>query len=59
VADPGLRRNVHEVTARGAFGELRLRLENLPSPDNPRTSLLACLSAVALLRRLSEPIRVG
>jgi aspartate dehydrogenase len=59
VADPGLRRNVHELVARGAFGELRLRLENLPSPTNPRTSLLACLSAVALLRRLGEPLYLG
>ena len=59
VADPTGERNIHEVTARGAFGELSLRLENRPTPGNPKTSLLAPLSALALLRRFSEPIQVG
>ena len=59
VADPASTRNVHEVTASGAFGELHLRLENRPTPGNPKTSLLAPLSALALLRQLSEPVRVG
>ncbi len=59
VADPTLSRNVHELHARGAFGELTLRLANLPSPANPKTSLLACLSPLALIRRLAEPIQVG
>ena len=59
VADPAATRNVHEVAARGSFGDLHLRLENLPTPGNPKTSLLAPLSALALLRQLSEPIQVG
>lgn len=44
VADPGVDRNVHEVQATGAFGELSIRLANNPLPDNPRTSWLAALS---------------
>ena len=36
-----------------------VRLENRPTPGNPKTSLLAPLSALALLRQLSEPVRVG
>ena len=59
VADPGLDRNVHEVVARGGFGEMRLRLANVPSPANPKTSFLACLSGLATLRRLSNPLQVG
>lgn len=59
VADPQLDRNVHEVVARGSFGEMRLQLANVPSPVNPKTSFLACLSPLALLRRLSEPIWIG
>ena len=59
VADPALDRNVHEVVARGAFGEMTLRLANVPSPSNPRTSLLACLSGLATLRRLSTPLQIG
>jgi aspartate dehydrogenase len=59
VADPALDRNVHEVVARGSFGEMRLKLSNVPSPANPKTSFLACLSPLATLRRLAEPIQVG
>jgi aspartate dehydrogenase len=59
IADPSLDRNVHEVRARGDFGELQVRLANVPSPENPKTSLLACLSPLATLRRLSEPVQIG
>jgi len=59
VADPASTRNVHEVYVRGAFGEMSLRLSNVPSPDNPKTSHLACLSPLALLRRLSSQVVVG
>jgi aspartate dehydrogenase len=59
VADPGSDRNVHEVVARGSFGELHLTLSNIPSPANPKTSFLACLSPLAILRRLSQPIQLG
>ena len=59
VADPEARRNMHEVFARGSFGELYFRVENLPSPENPRTSHLAALSAIATLRRLAAPLQVG
>ncbi|MFI5269461.1 MAG: aspartate dehydrogenase, partial [Chloroflexota bacterium] len=59
VADPGSDRNVHEIYARGTFGEMTLRVANVPSPDNPKTSHLACLSPLALLRRLSAQVVVG
>ncbi len=59
VADPAATRNIHEVRARGSFGELYLRLENRASPDNPRTSVLAPLSALALLRRRAAAVQVG
>ncbi|WP_397453765.1 aspartate dehydrogenase [Pseudomonas sp. NA-150] len=44
VADPDTERNVHEVQARGPFGELSIHLANNPLPANPRTSWLAALS---------------
>src|SRR4029079_14518205 len=59
VADPTGERNTHEITARGAFGELYLRLDNRPTPGNPKTRLLAPLSALALLRRLSSAVQIG
>jgi aspartate dehydrogenase len=59
VADPEAKRNVHEVFARGKFGELYFRVENLPSPENPKTSYLAALSAIATLRKIASSLQVG
>jgi aspartate dehydrogenase len=59
VADPACDQNVHEVEVEGAFGRLVARMENLPSPDNPKTSAMAALSAIALLCRLTSPLEVG
>ena len=57
-ADPSIDRNRHTVTAEGAFGRLRIEIENVPS-ENPRTGKLAYLSAIAYLRDLGAPLRVG
>lgn len=51
VADPGLSRNVHEVEASGAFGTIRVALENEALPGNPKSSWLAALNAEYLVRR--------
>ncbi len=59
VADPTGDRNRHEITASGAFGELYLRFDNRPTPSNPKTSFLAPLSALALVRQLHAAVRVG
>lgn len=57
--DPLATRNSHKVILEGDFGRARVEVENLPSPTNPRTSHLAALSTIALLRRLANPIEVG
>jgi aspartate dehydrogenase len=57
-ADPTVERNRHTVTAEGAFGRLRIEIENVPS-DNPRTGKLSYLSTIAYLRDLGSPLRVG
>jgi len=59
VADPGCDRNIHEVEVEGEFGRLVARVENLPSPTNPKTSYMAALSAIALLKRLTSSLVVG
>ena len=59
VADPNTERNVHHLEVRGEFGALHVTVENVPSPDNPRTSYLAALSAIATLKYICEPIKVG
>ena len=57
--DPDATRNIHEIEGRGPFGDLYIRVENIPSPDNPATSYLAALSILTLLRNLEEPLVVG
>lgn len=59
IADPTVRRNVHEIEAVGSFGRLTVRTENVPSARNPKTSELAVLSAQATLQQLASPWRVG
>jgi aspartate dehydrogenase len=59
VADPAATANSHEVEVRGAFGRLTTRTENRPSPDNPKTSYLAALAAVAALRGAMARVRIG
>lgn len=53
VADPALRRNVHEISASGAFGKLSLRLENEPLADNPKSSEM---TALCLTRHIENGI---
>jgi aspartate dehydrogenase len=59
VADPSIGQNIHEIRARGAFGSFEIRLANLPNPDNPKTSLLACLSVVSLLKKIRATVQIG
>jgi aspartate dehydrogenase len=59
VADPAITRNTHHVAASGAAGEVEFTSRNVPSPDNPATSYLAALSAIALLRKLASTLQVG
>jgi aspartate dehydrogenase len=59
IADPALKRNKHEVMAKGSFGELRIEVQNVPSPQNARTSYLAALSAIGCLKRISSGVWIG
>lgn len=59
VADPAISRNVHEIEVEGEFGRLVSRTENLPSPSNPKTSFLAILSAIATLKAIVSPVKIG
>jgi len=59
VAVPGGNENVHEIRVQGEFGWLTVRVENVPSKSNPRTSQLAAFSAIATLKNLTRSLRVG
>ncbi len=57
--DPLASRNSHKVILEGDFGRARIEVENRASPDNPRSSRLAALSAIALIKRLADPLQIG
>lgn len=60
VADPNTNKNTHEILAQGKFGKFSIKVENVPSESNPKTSRLAVLSAIECLRAIcKQDIRVG
>ena len=59
VANPALTTNVHEISVEGEFGKFTTRVENAPSPTNPKTSYLAALSAISTLKKIASPVQVG
>jgi aspartate dehydrogenase len=59
VVSPGLRRNTHEVVIESASGRIMTKVENEPCPDNPKTSYLAVLSAIAALKQFAGSVRIG
>jgi len=59
VVDPNISVNRHEVIVRGSTGTIRTTVENIPSKENPRTSVLAAYSVIRLIKDLSEPIVIG
>jgi aspartate dehydrogenase len=59
VADPALARNTHTIRVAGRSGVFRIELENVPAPENPKTSRLACYSALAAIREFSVRSRYG
>ncbi len=50
-ADPGIANNIHEIEASNAQSRLSFKIENIPSPANPKSSALTALSVIALLRK--------
>lgn len=59
VADPALRYNTHHIEIKGRTGNISIKLENVPAPDNPKTAWLACYSALAALKATKAPVRYG
>lgn len=50
---PSLKRNIHVIKVKSKAGQIEIRCENVPSPDNPKTSFMAVLSAVAAVSKIS------
>jgi len=59
VASPKIKKNIHEIYIESEAARILTRTENILHPDNPKTSYLAVLSAVATLKQILEPIKIG
>jgi len=59
ITSPTMKTNSHEIRVRGAFGEIHTVTDNLPSPENPKTSYLAVLSAMATLKEIVGNVHIG
>jgi len=59
IADPKAENITHEIHVKGEFGEILTRTINRPFPENPKTSYIAALSAIATLRKICGGIIVG
>ncbi len=59
ICSPGSSVNVHEIEVESAAGRAIIRCENNPSPDNPKTSYLAIMSAIATLKQIFDPVKIG
>lgn len=59
LASPKLSKNVHVIDVRSEAADLQIRCENVPSPQNPKTSYLAILSAAATIAGMKDVVRIG
>lgn len=58
-ADPKIKRNIHQIEAEASEAKIKIEVENIPSPENPKTSLLAILSTQRLLEKIFSPLKIG
>lgn len=58
-SDPAVKRNTHEIVAEGSFGDILITTSNLPTPENPKTSALASISAFDTIKRGKPAIVIG
>ena len=57
-ADPAVTRNVHRIEVDSDAALMSMTIENLPS-ENPKTGRITAQSVIALLRKMTAPLRVG
>jgi len=57
--NPKLKRNVHRIEVDSSMGRLSVEIENVPSKDNPKTSVMAILSTKTLLKKMASNLKIG
>jgi len=59
ITSPKFKTNSHEIEVLGDFGRIFTRAENVPCPDNPKTSYLAVLSGIQTLKQFCSGMFIG
>ena len=59
IASPSVDKNIHEVLIESKAAKIFTRTENVLHPQNPKTSYLAVLSAIATLKQILQPVKIG
>jgi aspartate dehydrogenase len=59
IASPALRKNIHEILIESKAATIFTRTENIVHPQNSKTSYLAVLSAIATLKQIFQPVKIG
>jgi len=59
IASPHTAKNIHEVQILSDAASIFTRTENILHPQNPKTSYLAVLAAIATLKQILQPIKIG
>lgn len=59
IISPEYSRNTHEIEVKSGSGNFFMRTENVPFPENPKTSYLAALAAMAAIESYFDTVRIG
>jgi aspartate dehydrogenase len=59
IASPSVHKNIHEILIESDSAKIFTRTENVLHPQNPKTSYLAVLSAIATLKQILQPVKLG
>ncbi|MCX8197726.1 MAG: aspartate dehydrogenase [Candidatus Micrarchaeota archaeon] len=59
ISDPCAKRNTHKIIASSSAGAMEMAFENVPFRQNPKTSMLAALSALNRIKKIEEEIQIG
>ncbi len=58
-ADPNITRNQHEIIVESDSARMELRIQNVPSSENPRTGRIVAHSVLATLKKLTATLVIG
>ncbi|PLV60304.1 aspartate dehydrogenase [Thermotoga sp. KOL6] len=59
IADSSISHNIHTIEVDSDVGRYEFKIENLPSPENPKTSIITVYSILRTLKNLESKIIFG